>query len=436
MNASAYSDHVRELAARHDRALEDAGFDAAVIYSGSAPIQFLDDNPYPFKVNPLFKSWVPLTDVPDSFLVHVPGERPRLIYFQPEDYWHLPPADPEGEWTQAFDIRIVRKVGEARAHLPGGRVAFLGEMRAAFEDWGVAAVNPAGVIDALHYARAWKTDYEIDCMAAASTVGVRGHRAAERAFRDGASEYEIHLAYCKACSLTESELPYSNIVALNEHAAVLHYTHHDREAPDTPRSFLIDAGGSYRGYASDITRTYSHADDTFRALIDAVDGVQQALCDSLRPGVDYPTLHLDAHFRLASVLVDAGIVTCNAQDAVDNGLSARFFPHGLGHYIGLQVHDVGGFMADGPGSHVAPPEAHPYLRLTRRVDARQVMTVEPGVYFIPSLLEPLRPAPLGQHVDWDLVDRFYPCGGIRIEDNVLVTPKGARNLTREAFARG
>ncbi|MFK7887939.1 MAG: M24 family metallopeptidase, partial [Gammaproteobacteria bacterium] len=106
-----------------------------------------------------------------------------------------------------------------------------------------------------------------------------------------------------------------------------------------------------------------------------------------------------------------------------------------GHYLGLQVHDVGGFMGNESGTHVAPPEAYPTLRLTRTVEASHVMTIEPGLYFIRQLLEPVRQGKSSANVNWALVDELYPFGGIRIEDNVVVTAGSPRNLTREAFAQ-
>ena len=94
-------------------------------------------------------------------------------------------------------------------------------------------------------------------MALATVAGVRAHRAAEQAFRAGASEYEIHLAYCQAAGAREEELPYNNIIAFDRHAAVLHYQVLDRSRPAGVKSFLIDAGAQHAGYACDITRTYA-----------------------------------------------------------------------------------------------------------------------------------------------------------------------------------
>src|SRR5207247_23271 len=151
----------------------------------------------------------------------------------------------------------------------------------------------------LHWERSWKTDYEIECIREATVRGARGHKVAERAFRAGATEYEIHLEYLRASDQAEEELPYNNIIALNENAAVLHYFGHDRRKLQ-PYSFLIDAGASVNGYASDITRTYSSDGDEFRALISAMDAMQQELCAAVNPGAAYTSLHLPTHHQSAA----------------------------------------------------------------------------------------------------------------------------------------
>jgi Xaa-Pro dipeptidase len=205
--------------------------------------------------------------------------------------------------------------------------------------------------------------------------------------------------------------------------------------PREARSFLIDAGGSHAGYACDITRT--HARDTngeFQSLIDAVDAAQQAMCAQVRAGTDYRQLHQDAHLALAGILSDFGIITVAPDVAVETGVSAAFFPHGLGHGIGLQVHDVGGFAASDRGGTIDKPPGHPYLRLTRVLEPGMVVTIEPGLYFIDMLLEQLREKGLGPSVDWNRVDAFRPFGGIRIEDDVACTDGEPLNLTREGFA--
>ncbi len=433
-----YADHLATVRARADAALERGGFDHLVVPSGTVHYHLFDDRDYPYVVNPQFKAWLPLTNAPGSWLVHTPGERPKLIFLQPHDYWHVVPQAPSGEWVEHFDLQVIRNAEDAKSLLPknAARCAILGEAQSALGPYGAFAPNnPQPVLDYLHYHRAFKTPYEIAMMREATRIGVRAHRAAERAFRAGASEFGIHLAYCQAARQDANDLPYNNIVCLNEHGAVLHYTDRDRTPPVAARSFLIDAGASHRGYACDITRTYAaDTDGEFQAMIDAVDRAQSAMCAQVRAGVDYARIHLDAHRALAGILRDFGVITVAPDVAVETGVSSAFFPHGIGHGIGLQVHEVAGFAASDAGGTIPKPEGHPYLRLTRTLAPGMVVTIEPGIYFIDMLLEELKNKGLGPSVNWDRVAQFAPYGGIRIEDDVVCTEGDSVNLTREGFA--
>ena len=429
-----YPPHLDTLQARAAEALRRAGRDHLVIPSGTLHYQAFDDRDYPYAVNPHFKAWLPLTQAPGSWLVVTPGRRPRLLFLQPRDYWHVVPEAPSGYWVEHFDIEVIRTAEEAIPLLPADprRCAILGEPQSALQAF--VPDNPEPAIAYLDYHRARKTPYEIEMMRQASRIGVRAHRAAERAFRAGASEFGIHLAYCQAAGQDANDLPYGNIVALNEHGAVLHYTGRDRTPPRHVRSFLIDAGASFGGYACDITRTYSAEDDEFAAMVRAVDGAQQAMCAAVRAGFDYRQLHLDAHLALAGILRDFGVIRIPAEEALATGVSSAFFPHGIGHGIGLQVHDVAGFAASDRGGTIDKPDGHPYLRLTRKLEPGMVVTIEPGLYFIDMLLDELKAKGLGDAVDWARVEAFKPYGGIRIEDDVVCTDGAPVNLTREAFA--
>ena len=141
------------------------------------------------------------------------------------------------------------------------------------------------------------------------------------------------------------------------------------------------------------------------------------------------------HHETADLLVRFDLVRCSAESAFDRKITDAFFPHGLGHLLGLQTHDVGGKLANAEGNEVESPERFPSLRYTREIDVDHVFTVEPGLYFIPMLLDALRESEAGADVNWNKVDALRPCGGIRIEDNVVVTSDGADNLTRPAFRR-
>jgi Xaa-Pro dipeptidase len=428
-----YRAHLDTLVARSSAALARSGHEHLLIASGVEKYHFLDDRPYPFQVNPHFKAWVPLLQHPHSWIAFTPGQRPRLVCHLPDDYWHLPPTPPQGDWVAHFDLRVIRDPSEAAQHLPpAARSAIVGESDAAIE--GYAPNNPAALLAHLHWHRAYKTGYELDRLRRASTRAVRGHRAAEAAFRAGESELGIHRAYLAASGHGDLDLPYGNIVALNEHAAVLHYQHQRRERPDAHRSFLIDAGASCDGYGADITRTYANGDAHFAALVDAVDVVQRELAAQVRRGQDYAALHLECHRRLAGVLQQLDLVRMSPEAMLAQGVTSTFFPHGLGHLLGLQVHDVAGFQRDESGGSIERPAGHPYLRLTRTLAPGMVVTIEPGIYFIDSLLARLRAGEHAAAVNWPAIDHLRAFGGVRIEDDVACTDGAPENLTRDAFA--
>ncbi|MCY7312539.1 MAG: Xaa-Pro dipeptidase [Pseudoxanthomonas sp.] len=430
-----YATHLTTLKQRADTALARGGFDHLLIPSGSLHYQLFDDRDYAYAVNPQFKAWLPLTRVPDSWVVYTPGQRPKVIFHQPFDYWHVVPGAPSGWWVEHFDIHIIRKPEEALALLPGPatRCAMLGEPQSALGEY--VPNNPDAVIQYLEYHRAYKTPYEIALMRQAQRLAVPGHRSAEAAFREGKSEFGIHMAYCSAVGQDVGELPYHNIVTLNEHAAVLHYTQLDRSAPDPSRSFLIDAGASFHGYASDITRSYAFdRSSEFQALINAVDVAQIGMGQGVRAGVDYRQLHVNAHLTLMGILKDFGVIKVSPEAALATGVSAAFFPHGLGHPIGLQVHDVAGFAESDRGGKIPRPQGHPYLRMTRVLEPGMVVTIEPGLYFIDMLLQEVKQNGHASSVNWARVEAFRPYGGIRIEDEVHCTEDDPENLTRPAFA--
>ena len=432
---TAFPQYLSEVCARTARALAATGYDALVVHSGSLLTVFEDDRTYPFEVHAPFKVWAPLTDAPDCFIHFEPGRRPQLIFHSPVDYWYKPAQQPTAYWTPCFDMSPVAKRDQARAALPGnlGRTAYIGDLFDGLEGWGFGATNPPELMGRLDFDRAVKLPYELHCMRAASRLGARGHLAALEAFKSGATEFEIELAFLKACGQREQDLPYNPIIALNESGAVLHYQVLEHVSPAERRSLLIDAGAEFAGYASDITRTYSLHDRDFAALIDRMNDMQQQLCSELRAGVDWRDVHLRAHALTGAVLRDADITNCDADEAVATGTTSVFLPHGIGHLLGLEVHDAGGFAASIEGGKIPRPDGHPHLRLTRVLQPNFVVTVEPGIYFIDCLLNAARADQRASRINWARVESLKPFGGIRIEDDVAITPTGCENLTRDAF---
>ena len=409
---------------------------ALVLDSGALRYYYRDDQPAPFRANAHFLHFCP-REAPGELLLLRPGEKPFLAALVPDDYWHE--AAPVGSpfWAEGFEIvecGSKREVlAETLSRLGAARAAYIGERRELAAALGLAA-DPPELLSRLDWRRAVKTRYEVAQVAEANRLGASGHRAAEAAFRAGGSEIEIHRAFLAAVGGTEAGLPYPTIVAAGRKGAVLHYE--GKRSEHRPgKSLLLDAGARVRGYASDITRTRpaEDADPRFVELVAGVERVQRELCAGVRPGTPWADLHHRAHLLLAGVLREAGITRLAPEAAVETGLSAVFFPHGLGHFLGAQVHDVGGHLAAPDGRRGRPPKRHPHLRTTRTLEPGQVVTVEPGVYFIESLLRGFEEKGEEERaaVDREAVAALAPYGGARIEDDVLCTADAPRNLTRE-----
>lgn len=432
-----YQEHVKTLQQRAQQVLARHNLDAMLIHSGELLTVFLDDHTYPFKVNPQFKAWVPVTQVPNCWLWIDGVNKPKLWFYSPVDYWHNVESLPNSFWTGAVEVIGLKNADDIAQQLPAQRqnVAYIGPVaeRARQLGFNSDSINPKGVIDFLHYHRAYKTGYELYCMRQAQKIAVTGHRAAKEAFKSGMSEFDINVAYLSATGHRDTDVPYGNIIALNEHAAVLHYTKLDQHVPEQLRSFLIDAGAEYNGYAADLTRSYAASSGSeYAQLVKEMNAEELALIGTMKAGVRYSEYHEQMHFRIASLLIKHQLVNgISAEAMVKDDLTGPFMPHGIGHPLGLQVHDVAGFMQDDRGTHLAAPQQYPYLRCTRTVEPGMVLTIEPGIYFIESLLAPWRAGKFSKHFDWAKIDALKPYGGIRIEDNVVIHAHSVENMTRD-----
>ena len=430
-----FGPHIEHKVKMHQAGLVANELSAVLIASGEQIYQFRDDIPLNYATNAYFRECLPLLLNPDSFLlIDQQSDQSTLFLKVVADYWHSAPealaaniaaATNVIEYSDAADLK-------SKLHLSSG-AAFIGSASACPEHLTSVSINPEGLLAHIDYHRAWKTEYEMECMREANRLAFIGHQAAKQSFFDGQSEYQIHMSYLNAINCLDGELPYPNIVAINEHCAVLHHNQLDRRANNNGRSLLIDAGAPYQGYASDITRTYCRpdSDDTYVALLDGVENLEKSLVSSVHVGMDYVDLHLLAHDKVAQLLVQLNIIKVSAEEAVSSGLTAVFFPHGIGHFIGCQVHDKGGFLRSSLGDTRPAPESHPFLRCTRTLEARMSITIEPGIYFIAMLLDAW---PGKAMINWDIVKRLAPYGGVRIEDDIAVHATSVENMTRDAFS--
>lgn len=436
--SQSFAAHVTSLQERYAEALDLLGnVRSVLIHSGVNHLYYADDQTRPFRAFGHFCQWLPVNR-PDQAILIRPGDRP--VYFQviPPDYWYDQSIDHADWWAEAFDIVVLSHFEQVRHHVGDVRaLVYLGEQESFARELGVPAehVNPAVLQCFLDFRRGCKTGFEIEQIRSANTLALKGHQAARTCFLEGGSEYDIHMAFLQACRITEEECPYTNIVAVDDRAAILHYQHKRRDPPAGRggRVLLIDAGCRVNNYCSDITRTTAGpgTDERFQQLLAGVEAIERRLVDTVRPGISYIDLHCSAMRQIASLAIDTGLIRCSLDQAMELNLSGLFMPHGVGHLLGLQVHDVGGHLSGADGSLRTPPESYPFLRNTRIMEESMVFTVEPGFYFIPLLLDPLRNTERGRLLNWQEIDALKSLGGIRIEDNIRVTADGGENLTRQ-----
>lgn len=319
----------------------------------------------------------------------------------------------------------------------GQDLALLGsrdiESRAA--EYGVDAwSNLEAVVDedaterlgkALAELRRAKDSVELDRMTRAVNAAVQGHLAAQRLARHGLSERALQIEMeAEFFRQGGARTAYGSIVGSGPNSAILHGTPGERIMSDG-ELVLIDAGAEIDGYASDVTRTFpvsAEFSGIQRDLYDVVLASQEQAIAEAGPGVEYKSLHLAASATIAQGLVDAGILNGAPDDLVAADAHALFFPHGLGHMLGLSTHDCAGYLE---GRVPEDRFGLAYLRADLPLAPGYVVTIEPGIYFVPALLtDPVRRERYAQMVNWDVVDGLLDFGGIRIEDDVLITADG------------
>jgi len=435
----AYRDHIATLQRGTEEALvgaaeSGASFEGIVFHAGRARFFHADDQTIPFRTVAHFGRFSPVRG-PDHLLLFRPGQAPRLARVTPRDYWFDPPEQPSHPYEEVLDVCEVPDLAGAMRLLGDTRdCAYVGNAPPVADALGLSssAVEPPALIARLDWERGFKTPYEVECIREAARVAGRGHRAVRRAVSSGASERDIHAAYLAATGQLESETPYAGIVAWDERAAVLHYTGRRATRPDPGASFLIDAGATALGYASDITRSLVRegAHEVFVEALRRMEALQRRLVEAVAPGDDFVELHRSALRGVASIACELGLLRVSVDAALEADLVHPFLPHGLGHHLGLQVHDVGGQQIEPDGTQRPPPPELGALRTTRALAPGHVVTIEPGLYLIPMLLDPLRSGPHRAAFDWHLIDGLASCGGIRVEDDVLVTEEGREDLSR------
>lgn len=291
-------------------------------------------------------------------------------------------------------------------------------------------VETEALTDALTFCRVLKTDWEIEQMKEACRVNDLAYIEVMKSIKPGMNEYELKAIFNKV--QIENGLlqdAYNGIFASGVNASILHYVENNSAIKDGDL-FLMDAGFECNGYAADYTRTIP-ANGTYSeiqtGIYNCVLRGMNAVLDAVKPGAKMEDLHLLAARTMMEGLKDLDIVRGDIHEIMEQNIFALFFPHGLGHFLGLDTHDVGGYpkgvdKIDRPGIK--------FLRARRELLPGMVITVEPGIYFVPAVLEPAVEDPeKTPFLNVEKVKSLLSFGGVRIEDDILVTENGYENLT-------
>lgn len=426
-----YQEHLVDLLSKARKLLEIHKFSALLLGSGPQGFFYNDDHPLPWKMPATLRHFI-CSDLGPHAVLLITQSKTSVFLYQPKDYWYAPPKTPDGEWTHLLDIKIFDDLNKLIITLKLAKpdnAVWVGPVDP--DLCTNCTLNPEPFVRALNELRVQKTPYEIEQIKQANQIALKGHNAAKTAFSEGKSELQIHLAYLEAIGVADEHLPYHNIVALNQHSAILHYQYFDAIAPTPLLSCLIDAGYSLNGYAADITRSYAapHVLPEFNLLLHSLRALKLKLISSYHIGVSHIKIQEIAHHLIAELLIKVGILQgVDVEKAYKFGLTKIFFPHGIGHLLGLQVHDVGGFQGE-ELNPLGKCKEHPSLRLVRPLQENMVITVEPGIYFIPSLLDNVT-LEQDKYLNYPLIKQLTPYGGVRDEDNIVIQKDEPLNLSR------
>jgi Xaa-Pro aminopeptidase len=332
-----------------------------------------------------------------------------------------PTADELPAWLQADDrLR---------------RATWLGAKSVGMPSAGLPAADTGQLTERLRLqlsaARRPKDAVELQRMRAAQQSTRAAFARVAEFLADGVTERQAQIELeAAAFRHGAAAMGYDTIIGSGPNAAVLHFMPTAR-VMRRGELVLIDAGAQQLGYVSDITRTFCVGgvmSETQQELHAVVHAAQRAAIERVAPGVEWRVVHRTAAVVIADGLVAAGILRGDGDSLVDSGAAGLFFPHGIGHLVGLGVRDAGEPLYE----RRREPSPYPNLRIDLPLEPGMVVTVEPGVYFVPALLQdPDRRARHRDEVDWARVDRMLDFGGIRIEDNLLVTAAGHEVITAD-----
>jgi len=415
-----------------------------LLWSGGARSRNFPANTYPFRASShfLYFAGVNLADA----LIQLDGGRMTLFLDDEPPgsaLWH-------GEMPSREDIAAAigadAAVPKSELRADGSEVATvrvqdLGTLAEQERILGRSVAPPADaegwdgeLVAAIASLRLSHDEGAIAALREAAAVTVAAHKAGMAATRTAARESQVRGAMEGAILAHNMTCSYNSIVTV--HGEVLHNEqyHHPLEPGDL---LLADVGAETPGgWAGDVTRTWPVSGTfsaTQREIYDLVLTAHDRCVETVRPGVEYREIHLLAATVLAEGLVDLGILRGRPSDLVERDAHALFFPHGVGHLLGLDVHDMedlGDRAGYAPGRKRSDRFGLGFLRLDRPLQPGMAVTIEPGFYQVPAILNDRKNREIYRDaVSWERLERFADVRGIRIEDDVLVTETGAEVLT-------
>ncbi|MCB9594635.1 MAG: aminopeptidase P family protein [Sandaracinaceae bacterium] len=425
-------------AARRDKLAAALGGRRALLFAGQAPPRNYPDAPYPFRASSHFLYFVGLGI--ERAVLDVQGDE-HTLYVEPpaqgDALWHGPTPGLD-DLARAAGCPV-RPLGELRAEgaatIPAVDLATRSQQQAAL---GRSPSTPTdadlALADAIIACRLIHDEAAIAGLREAAEGTTAAHLAGMRATRPGRRAFHVRAAM--EATMTERGMTpaYGSIVTV--HGEVLHDHAHHHLLSDGDL-LLADVGAESRGgWAGDVTRTWPTSGSfsaTQRAMYEVVLGAQRAALAAVRPGARYRDVHLAAARALTRGLVDLGVFRGDVDELVADGAHALFFPHGVGHLLGLDVHDMedlGDRAGYAPGRERSPQFGLCYLRMDRDLAPGMAVTIEPGFYQVPAILGDAElTAVAGDRLDRAALGRFADVRGIRIEDDVLVTLDGHEVLT-------
>jgi len=412
--------------ARRRRQLMRMAGDEAIVVIPAAPERIRSrDTHYPYRQDSDLWYLSGFAE-PEAVLVLIPGRKhgESLLFCRERDPeregWDGPRVGPEGAvdalgMDDAYPIDDLDEIlpglleGRTRVYYHFGRdtefdlklIGWVNRVRAQVR---MGAQPPHEFLELGHLLdemRLFKDREELKLMQRAADISIEAHRAAMRAAKPGCHEYELQAELERVFRRHDAEPAYASIVGAGDNACVLHYRDNRAQAKDGAL-VLIDAGAEYRGYAADITRTFpinGRFTRAQRALHDLVGDAQRAALAQAQPGVPYEVGHVAAVETLTEGLLRLGLLKGTLEKNLAEGHYKRFYRHKTGHWLGLDVHDVGEYRLDGE---------------SRVLEPGMVFTIEPGLYIASD--------DKTVHEQWRGI-------GIRIEDDVLVTKDGHQVLT-------